>query len=569
MHYTISYNHPNQHFVDIVLTLEIIEEGALTIQLPAWRPGRYELGGFIENIQKFDVTDQDGQPVPFQKQTKDKWLIQTDRQKSIQISYNYFAFKMDAGSSYLDENQLYLNFINCLLFDPKRLSQNCKVTLNLPTDYEVACGLKAISPHELEADSFYHLVDAPMIASNQLTHYQYEYQAHHFHLWFMGNFPIDWGKMESDFLAFTKNQIEMMGEFPCENYHFLFQLLPHKFYHGVEHFNSTVITLGPGLQVNEGSLYEDLMGVSSHELFHTWNVIRIKPKEFLPYNFTTENYFTTGFVAEGFTTYYGDLFLARSKVFDQNWYLNEINKQLDRHLNNAGRFNLSLADSSFDLWVDGYKKGIPDRKVSIYTKGALVALIFDLTLRKLTQNKRSLDDVLRLMWAQFGDMQNGYDSTSILTLLNQVAGTSMHELFDNLINSCQPIESYLTAALDHVGCELKAYATPKRFEYAYGFKGVQQNNTLTVNQIFPHSEAAEKLSLNDEIIAINNNKLNIAAESIIGKHPSINLNLFRNGELRQVTLHETETKYFKSFKIEKSAKPDEELLHNFNLWLQC
>ena len=101
----------------------------------------------------------------------------------------------------------------------------------------------------------------------------------------------------------------MMKGFPTEDYHFLYQFLPYQAYHGVEHYNSTVIALGPADQVIEDSgLYYEFLGVSSHELFHTWNIIRIRPQEMMPYDYTRENYFPTGFLAEGATTYYGDLF---------------------------------------------------------------------------------------------------------------------------------------------------------------------------------------------------------------------------------------------------------------------
>ncbi len=567
MQYTISYANPNQHLVDIVLTLTNVTPGKTTVVLPSWRPGRYELGGFIENVQKFDITDVHGNQIDYQKIAKDQWCFHTESKVDIIVSYNYFAFKMDAGSSYLDESQLYLNFINCLIYDPNRLNDDCSVHLVLPKNYKVACGLSSDKAHILNANSFYHLVESPMIASAELNHFQYECNHHQFHLWFMGDFSINWEKLKPDFLAFTKNQIEMMGNFPCEHYHFLIQLLPYPIYHGVEHYNSTVIALGPGQQINEGKLYEDLLGVSSHELFHTWNVIRIKPKEFLPYDFTKENYFFTGFVAEGFTTYYGDLFLARSNVFSQTWYFNELNKQLDRHLNNAGRFNLSLAASSFDLWIDGYKKGIPDRKVSIYTKGALVALLFDLNIRSHTNNDKSLDDVLIKMWQAYGDMQSGYSSSEILDMINDVAGNDLSVLFDHLIYKCTPLEQFLETSLDYIGCELKAYATTNRFEYAYGFKGTLANNSFVVSQIFPHSQAAEKLSLNDEIIAVNGQKLNVPLNTLISDNTTICLNFFRNGKLHETTLQEGPTKYYKTYKLEKKDNPTEQEHQNFKAWL--
>src|SRR5271169_6174527 len=117
----------------------------------------------------------------------------------------------------------------------------------------------------------------------------------------------------------------MMKEFPFSEYHFHIQLLPVKFHHGVEHLNSTVLTLGPGYKLMDEDLYTDSIGVASHELFHAWNIKSIRPIEMMPYDYTKENYTRLGFVAEGVTTYYGDLFLLRCGVYNLKQYFIEMN----------------------------------------------------------------------------------------------------------------------------------------------------------------------------------------------------------------------------------------------------
>ena len=112
------------------------------------------------------------------------------------------------------------------------------------------------------------------------------------------------------------------------DYHFIFQILPYKAYHGVEHKNNTVISFGPGYSAFEGENYEELLGVASHELFHAWNVKTIRPSDMFPYDFTKENYTKMGYLTEGFTTYYGDLMLKRSGVFTTEQYLKQLNKIL-------------------------------------------------------------------------------------------------------------------------------------------------------------------------------------------------------------------------------------------------
>ncbi len=569
MQYNISYNNPLQHFVDIELIIDHINQPIITLKLPAWRPGRYELGNFIGNIQKFQVTDAQNNSLPFRKTEKDHWEVETSGIDCIKVQYNYYAYKMDAGSCWLDEHQLYLNFINCLIFTPDRLHEDCILNLEIPDDYIIACGLDKTATKQLSATSFYHLVECPLIASNQLQHFSYELDQTKYHLWLMGQCDLNWKKVEADFIAFTSEQTLTMGAFPSSDYHFLCQILPFRMYHGVEHYNSTVIALGPGESMNEDWFYQNFMGVCSHELFHTWNVIRIKPEEFIPYDFTRENYFETGFVAEGFTTYYGDLFLVRSGVFDKNWYFTELKKLLNRHLHNFGRFNLSLAQSSFDLWIDGYKKGTPDRKVSIYTKGALVALMLDLKIRQCSQNKNSLDQLMLQLWQKFGDTRSGYTTADIVDMASELAGTSLQDFLEDLVEGVTPIERYLSELLTFVGCELTSETPDNLYENHFGFKATKKETHHIITQLHPDSAAAGTLSLDDEIIAVNGRKASLDLNLLIGKEQKVTLTVFRQNRLLEVILHRQEEAYFPDYGIRQIADTTDEQQRNFKAWLKC
>lgn len=565
MKYSISYTNPNSHFIDIVLKIENISNDKTILQLPAWRPGRYELANFAQNIQKFNVTDAKGNTLNFNKTTKDQWEVNTSGISEITVSYNFYAYKMDAGSTWLDEEQLYINFVNCMVYDASRLNDTCQVALVLPEDYEIACGLPTAKKNVLVANSFYHLVESPMIASAKMLHLEYQVDKYHFHIWLMGDCEMDWEKVVRDFKAFSQNQIEMMGGFPCDDYHFLFQIAPYKLRHGVEHFNSTVIALGPGEEMNSKEMYESFMGISSHELFHTWNVIRIKPKEFVPYDFTKENYFKTGFVAEGFTTYYGDLFLGRSDVFGKKWFLNEMSLQLQRHLNNFGRHNLSLADSSFDLWLDGYKLGIPDRKVSIYTKGALVALMLDLEIRQATKNKHSLDSLMRLLLEKFGDTKSGYTTDDILKMAEELSGISFEEFFASYINGTTLIEKRFVALMKYVGCEVVVRKPKNKYESTFGFKTLTSENLTKITKLHP---SIQTLSIDDEIVAVDGTKVNSNLDLLVGSKKEVNLTIFRNHRLKKIKLINDDMEYFHTYHIVQIADSDAAAQKNFESWLQ-
>ncbi|WP_375443813.1 M61 family metallopeptidase [uncultured Fibrella sp.] len=478
MQYTLSVAEPGSHYINVTCRIDDVTGDMLELQLPAWRPGRYELQHFAKNVRSFAVFDEHDQPLSHRKVTKDRWQVQTSGATSVQVRYDYFALvagdhKLDAGSSYANSTHFwYINPVNLCLYAEGRLHEACTLALDIPDGWRIACGLSQKDDKTLIASDYYALVDSPLIASGTLQAIRYVVQEVAVTVWVQGwNYRMppafDPAQITADFTRFTEAQIKLFGDFPEKEYHFLTLVLPVPYYHGVEHRNSTVLVLGPELEglaadgttIEGAGLYTDLLGVASHELFHAWNICRIRPAELTPYDFTRENYFTTCFVAEGITTYYGDLMLRRSGVFDDAAYLKELLVILKRHFEQAGRASLSLTESSWDLWLDGYVRGAPDRKVSVYHKGAIASLILDLYLRRKFNHKRSLDDVMRLLWQRFGPIENGqpargYTYDDYRAIAAEVADEPLDWYFDSCITGNVPIEPLLNDYLAFIGLSM-------------------------------------------------------------------------------------------------------------------
>ena len=463
MHYFIAPD-TQPHYIAVEARLTNITTAEVDLQLPAWRPGRYELQNFAKSIQRFTVVDGQGNTLPFRKISKDRWRTITNGATELTVVYNYYGLlpgdaQLNAGSSFTNDMLLYINPVNLCVYADGRIDEPCTLELAVLDSWTVATGLAQTGARQWTASDFYELVDCPIMAAPTLQHIVYDVRGIAFHVWVQGGrrpdgeLIFDPAQVVHDFERFTERQLALFGEFPERDYHFMTIILPVAQYHGVEHRNSTMLVLGPNTEETAG-LYIDLLGVSSHELFHTWNIIRIRPAELLPYDFTRETYFETCFVAEGVTTYYGDLMLRQSGVFDDAAYLKELQVILKRHFEHNGRAAQSLVESSWDLWLDGYEKGVPDRKVSVYQKGAIAALILDLHIRRLTNHARSLDDIMRGLWTDFGRPFVGYTLTDYRAATERVAGEPLGWYYDLCIFGNQPLTDTLNEYLTWVGLQL-------------------------------------------------------------------------------------------------------------------
>ncbi|TAE01138.1 MAG: M61 family peptidase [Bacteroidetes bacterium] len=563
LNYKISYQYPNRQLIDFELIIDNINSESIDLQLPAWRPGRYELQHFAKNIQQFQVFDLENKPVFFEKTKKDRWKVKTEGISEIKVCYNYYAHQFDAGGSWLEDRLLYINFVNCCLYVDHRLSESYEMNLQIPDDFQIACGLKK-EGKKLFAKDFYELADAPLIASPDLQCQTYSCQETTFYLWFWGKVKPNWERIICDWRAFTEAQIQIFGEFPEKDYHFLYLILPFQYYHGVEHHNSTVIVMGK--EQNFEDFYDDLLGISSHELFHAWNIIKIRPAEMLSYDFTGENYFKTGFVAEGLTTYYGDYLLARANVWTKEQYFEELNILFRRHFDNFGRLNMSVADSSFDLWLDGYVAGIPNRKSSIYVEGAIAALILDLEIRQISDNQRSMDNIMQILWTDYGKTNKGYTFENYLEILGKVAEKNMQNYAQECLLSPNHLENRLNLALDWVACKLTKKPAKNDFERFFGCKTSWKNDILTVVLIQPNSPADRVLALGDQILSINGKtKQEIDLDNF---SKMVNLQIIRNFREKNVQMFSDSDQYLPIYLIEIQQDASEKALNNLAKWLK-
>ena len=491
--YQISSKNPTSQFLNIQVLVHSHFDTTVKVQLPAWRAGRYQLADYAQNLRKFTV-ESNGHAVPFSKENKNTWSMSIKANKEYTVSYEYYAAKMDAGSCWVDEQQIYINFVNCLV-EIKGMKPQDLIIEFLQKGYpKRVCTQPLLKNQNFTVPSFEVLADTTLLAADSLTHWTYKAADQDFHIWIHGEIHFS----KSDFITahknFTKRLIEDFREFPESEYHFIYQLLPYKHYHGVEHKRGTVITFGPWGVLQETEAMEDLIGVACHELYHAWNVCQIRPKELLPYNFGTEVYTEAGWMLEGITTYMGDLYLLKSGIYDFETYLKHFNKILDRESTVQGFQSSSILESSFDLWLDGYQAGIPDKKTSIYSHGALIAFALDLMLLAQGSN---LPKVMTRAWQKFGKKKQGYTLNGFWRVFKSkgIDAEKLDEFYRAYIHGKGNIFDFLENVVGLIGMELNKMDNPDPLTKQLGILSKDH----VILKIHPDSPAYQALMIGDEL----------------------------------------------------------------------
>jgi predicted metalloprotease with PDZ domain len=459
---------PSFHALDIELTFLPTRLGPLLLHLPIWRPGRYQVQHFAKNIAA--VTSEQALVV---KSDLSTWMLEVVDLRAITVKYRYHAEQPDAGGSWVDESMIYINFINCMLFPHRGENRPCEVDVVLPESgfgpkgerpfagdawakntpaggYETCCSLGTYG-NLMKAKTYRELVDSPFLAAPKIHSQHWKSDGVTFYLQGIGPKTHFSDRLVKAYQKFAEYQLAYMGEFPFRDYRFMLWICSKPFYHGVEHTKSTMMVLGP----EDRDSFEDLIGLGSHELYHVWNVATIRPKALLPYDYTKAVIFDTGWIIEGITTYLGDWFLWASGVVNAEEYVNLLAGNLKLHFERDGASKQSLVESSIDLWLDGYGASLPGKRVSIYFKGALVALGLDLLIRRKFAHSKSLRDVMLLMQERYGRLKKGYTRHEFYALAEEVYGESLEVFWALWVESSAPLEEELRELMKFVGLDYK------------------------------------------------------------------------------------------------------------------
>ncbi|OYT71774.1 MAG: hypothetical protein CFK52_07190 [Chloracidobacterium sp. CP2_5A] len=534
--YALAPQAPNSHLITVTIRYAPPEPvKRIDFALPAWRPGRYQIQNYARNVRDFTASDQAGQPLRWEKTDKSTWRVERGAAKEVRASYAYYANALDAGSTLWNDEELYWNGTNLLMYVVGQKALPARLSLALPSDWKCAYPLKKVgSPFLYEAPDYDTLADAPGIASPTLDIARVEHAGTTYHLAFQGPVSVPLSEVAEQTRRIVAETVTMFGgKAPFSDYWFLYHSIPGGRFHGVEHLNSTSITFPSNVFEERPQRFYSL---TAHEFFHAWNVKRIRPQVLGPFDYSQEVYTRNLWVAEGVTSYYDDLLCRRAGVISVEDYLRALATTIAAQQRTPGRLVTPVTAASFDAWLTPDDSNV---RVDFYTKGALVALMLDMDIRRRTDGAKSLDDAMRWLYATYAERGQGYPENGMQLAVEAVAGASYAEFFAQYVDGTAelPYGEYLAAA----GLELVESRSPKQPKASLGVELAGDEKQTVIANVFPNEAGFEAgLDRGDILVAIDGEQANTATvpELLRKRQPGevVKVLAFRRGKLREMSV---------------------------------
>ena len=535
LHYQIEFDDYRQHLIHV--TLRFVADPTQVLSLPTWIPGSYLIREFSKHIESVRAYDEEGRLLEIQKFEKNKWRLFNTDHELITVEYDVYAYDLSVRGAYVDQTRLYVNPACACLGLEGQEDKAVEVELFLPDElkhFQLATGMASKSlvkgRFTLKAKNYAELIDAPFELAEQ-TRFSFEANGIPHEFVVSGKHAMNAARMQQDIEKICATEISMFGSAPFSNYTFMTMATANS-YGGLEHPNSTSLIspredLPKANEPEEPSEdYQRFLGLCSHEYFHSWLVKFIRPENFVNYDLNKEGYTSLLWIFEGFTSYYDDLILLRSGVISQASYIKLLKTQIDRYLQNPGRFVQSVSESSFDAWVKFYRQDENSNNAgtSYYNKGCLVALCLDLGLRL---RGSSLDALMRKLYE---NAQKGIQvhERTIVELCNELTGDNWIEQINHLINTTDELP------LDQLFPEFGlSYSLKNDKSLPLGLKLVDKPEGVLVQSARRDGAAAQAgLSAHDVIIAIDGLKATVKlVEKYAKQEGTYSILAFRRDEL--------------------------------------
>jgi predicted metalloprotease with PDZ domain len=587
--FTVAMPRPHTHLFDIDVGIKRAANGPQeeVLVMPVWTPGSYLIREFERNVQDFSAADEAGRPLKWEKTNKNTWRVFTNGARAWQATYSVYANELSVRTSELNSDHAFWNNANLLMYLPDFLKSPSTVRVLAPDVWKVATGLPAVPGQKniFRAENFDVLYDSPFEASNFKTIvFNVKGVPHRIVIDGAGNYDPE--RMRRDVQKIVETQVELMGgEIPYRDYTFILHLRANAG-GGLEHLNSCALGYPRfGFRIHSGDRatssapnttetperdYRGFLSLVSHEFFHLWNVKRIRPDALGPFDYTQENYTKVLWVAEGITDYYADLVLRRAGLISESEFLTATARAMQNMQNTPGRLVQSAEESSYDAWIKYYRQdeNSINSQVSYYDKGALLGLLLDLEIRKRSGGAKSLDDVMRYLYAEFFKKNRNYGPADFQKASELMAGASLEEFFSKYVRGKEELD--YNGALAAAGLRLDTTPAADAKMY-FGADVAQEDDRLIVRRVYAGSPAYDAgLNAGDQIVAMNNLRVtrDFFNARMMEKKPGdlVNLTIFRFDDLSTLLVRLSD-KRESTFKILPVTAPTQLQRQVYRSWL--
>lgn len=560
MEFSVSMENPVTHYYHVHLICNYLDQKNLTLKMCAWTPGYYQILDYARAVENFEAKTTSGSPLQWSKPSANDWQVAIGNHSTVIVDYDVKAIVSFVGNVYLDETRGYITPGGLFMYTEDALHQPLIVQIKPYAQWNklVATGLDSLAGKQnvFYAANYDVLFDSPFLMGKLevLPSFTIKGIPHNFIGYDLGDF--DRVQFMADMKKIVTAGINIIGDIPYTHYTFM-AIGPGQ--GGIEHLNSTSLSFsnGEGFGTPEGR--KRLYSFIAHEYFHNFNVKRIRPIALGPFDYSKENHTNMLWVSEGFTVYYEYMVVKRAGLSTGDDILNNLQTNIKAYENKPGHLFQSATQASYDTWADGPFGRTGDemnRTISYYDKGPVLGFLLDLKIRHETGNKKSLDDVMRLLYNRYyKEKKRGFTDAEFKQACESVAGKPLNEVFE-YASTVKPVNYPKYFA--YTGLNIDTVAKPLPGAYL-GIQAVEHSDSLLIKSVEWNSPAWNAgLRGGDKIIYINNDKANLGllndlASRTVGTY--VKLNIEKQRMKKDVALY-TGKKYQKTFAITRMAKPD-------------
>lgn len=510
--YELRMENPTNHYFQVDFYLKDFKSKEIEVKLPVWAPGSYLVREFPKNTNQVRAYDEKGKELKVTKTTKNAWIINRENAKEVKVSYDVYAFELTVRTSFLDNTHGFVSGTGVFMYTEETRNKSgklkviphasfSKISTPLPQIGESVVGDSGAK--EYSFSDYDNLVDSPIEIGNQE---EFTFTAasvpHTVAIYGWGNYDVE--KLKVDMTKVVEAATAVFGQNPNKNYTFIIHNVSDG-EGGLEHTNST--TLSVNRYTYQGSDYVGFLSLVAHEYFHLWNVKRLRAFELGPFNYDQETYTSLLWVMEGFTSYYEKLILLRAGFYDKNQYLNKLLSTINYVEGTPGVRVQSLAHSSFDAWIKAYRpnENSSNTTTSYYSKGGIIAALFDAMIIDKYDGKKCLDHFLQELYSKyFVKLKRGFTEKEFQQEISTFLGKDMTPFFDDYIYGTKV--PHYDSIFSKVGLNVQYVG---KTEFSSGATVYQSGGVLRVNSVRSGSAAEiAGLSPNDEIIGCNGIRMN-------------------------------------------------------------